>query len=122
MTVAEASKQASMLPLLVHNVAGRMLDPLVVIVVRSSRCTKEESVLQQIVQFVHERIMFFQLRTASVDYRYLRRHRKNMRRDRGVDCVCISMQRCINVRAVGAFVVPRAVHDKPMCVSGVDSQ
>ena len=79
MTVAEASKQASMLPLLVHNVAGRMLDPLVVIVVRSSRCTKEESVLQQIVQFVHERIMFFQLRTASVDYRYLRRHRKNMK-------------------------------------------
>ena len=108
MTVAEASKQASMLPLLVHNVAVRMLDPLVVIVVCSSRCTKEESVLQQIVQFVHERAMFFQLRTASVDFRYLRRYRKNMRRDRGVDCVCISMQRCINVRAVGAFVVQRA--------------
>ena len=96
MTVAEASKRASMLPLLVHNVAERMLDPLVDIVVCSSRCTLEESVLQQIVQFVHERIMFFQLRTASVAYRYLRRYRKNM-------------QRCINVRAVGAFVVQRAM-------------
>ena len=108
MTVAEASKLASMLSLLVHNVARRMLDPLVVIVVCISRCTKEESVLQQIVQFVHERIMFFQLRTASVDFRYLRRYRQNMRRDCGVDCVCISMQRCINVGAVGAFVVQRA--------------
>ena len=57
-----------MLPLLVHNVAGRMLDPLVVIVVCSSRCTKGESVLQQLVQFVHERIMLFQFRTASVNF------------------------------------------------------
>ena len=91
MTVAEVSNLASTLPLLFHNVARRMLDPLVVIVVRSSRCIKEESVLQQIVQFVHERVMFFQLRAASVAYRYLRRYRKNMRSDRVVDCVCISM-------------------------------
>ena len=116
MTVAEASKQASMLPLLVHNVARRMLDPLVVIVVCSSRCTKEESVLQHIVQFVHGHVLpaTHGLRGFPVLEALPREHAER-------PCGGLRVyQHAALYQREGSWSVrcaeSKAVHDKPMCV------